>query len=141
GVLVTREGAFGACYSHDSGVTIDLESAEAKRVRRAAGLAPAHDRAQTRQQLSRFERLGQVVVGADLQADDAVHRLAPRGEHQHRYVGLRPQLSTDLEPVPGLLEDLQNLLPSFGVGAKALHPTRHDLRAPGSVTLLSTGCL
>src|SRR5439155_25487767 len=33
-----------------------------------------------------LERLGQVVVGAHFQADDAVHRVAARGQHQHRGV-------------------------------------------------------
>jgi hypothetical protein len=36
-------------------------------------------------QLARLEGLGQVVVGAEFQADHAVHQLAARGEHQHRH--------------------------------------------------------
>ena len=34
-----------------------------------------------RQQLARLERLGDVVVGAGLQPDDAVHRVGGRGHH------------------------------------------------------------
>ena len=52
------------------------------------GLAPparaAQDRAQPRQQLARLERLGQIIVGAHLQADHAVHGVAARGQHQDR---------------------------------------------------------
>ena len=37
-----------------------------------------------RQQLDRLERLGEVVVGAELQADHAIDDLGARGQHQDR---------------------------------------------------------
>ena len=48
------------------------------------------------QQFARLEGLGQVVVGADLQADDAIGGLAPRREHQDRHRGGRPRHLPDL---------------------------------------------
>src|SRR5207244_5599098 len=58
--LVPGEGAFCALEAHDAGVAIDLESAEAQHVRRAARPPATQDRAQAGQQLSRLERLGKV---------------------------------------------------------------------------------
>ncbi len=45
------------------------------------------------------ERLRDVVVGAELEPDDAVVFVAARGQHDHRHRALRPQSATDLEPV------------------------------------------
>ena len=59
----------------------------------------AQDRLDARQQLARAERLGQVVVGAHLQADDAVGLLAARGEHDHRDLGLRAQVAAQRQAV------------------------------------------
>ena len=55
------------------------------RRRRLLGRAAQH-RADARDQLARLERLDHVVVGADLEPDDAVGRLAPGGEQDHRDV-------------------------------------------------------
>ncbi|MCY1529793.1 hypothetical protein D9M68_649580 [compost metagenome] len=53
--------------------------------RRAVGVArTAHQRAQTRLQFVEIKRLGQVVVGAGVQADDAVAHGAARGEDDDR---------------------------------------------------------
>jgi hypothetical protein len=46
---------------------------------RAEQPLPPHQRLDPRQQLARRERLGQIVVGAHLEADDAVERIAARG--------------------------------------------------------------
>ena len=55
----------------------------------AARLArPAQQRARARDQLAHAERLGQVVVGAALEADHLVRLLAPRGQHQDRHVAV-----------------------------------------------------
>ena len=50
----------------------------------SARRAPAQHRVDARDQLARVERFGQVVVGAHLQADDAVDVLALRREHDDR---------------------------------------------------------
>ena len=44
----------------------------------------AQQRLDPAQQLAQAERLGQVVVGAQLQADDLVDLLVTGGQHQHR---------------------------------------------------------
>ena len=51
-----------------------------------------------RQQLRHLERLGDVVVGAELEADDLVDHLAARGEHDHRRLDAAlAQLAADVE--------------------------------------------
>ena len=64
------------------------------RVRPAAqhGLDPRH-------QLARLEGLGQVVVGSELEADDAVHHVAARGEHDDRHAARLADLPADGEAV------------------------------------------
>ena len=48
------------------------------------------------------ERLGHVVVGSELEADDPIGLFAERGEEDHRRVGASPDPATELEPVdPG----------------------------------------
>ena len=50
---------------------------------------PAQDRLDPQDDLARAERLGDVVVGAELEADDAVELLALRGQHDERQAGGR----------------------------------------------------
>jgi hypothetical protein len=50
-------------------------------------IARSQHGADARQQFARLERLGQVIVCAELQAHDAVHRVALGGEHQYRHLG------------------------------------------------------
>ena len=65
--------------------------------RQAAGAA--QDDLDACQQFARAERLGQVVVGAHLQSDDAVGLLAARGEHDDRDVGVGAQVAAQREAV------------------------------------------
>ncbi len=44
----------------------------------------AHQRAQPRGQLVQIDRLDHVVVGAEVQAADAIGHCVARGQHQHR---------------------------------------------------------
>src|SRR5262249_38051294 len=79
---------------------VDLQAAGAEA--RGRGDVAAEHRADARQELARVERLGQVVVGADLEPDDLVHVLALGGEHQdgdHGGVRPRTQAPADLQPV------------------------------------------
>ena len=82
---------------------VDLEAAEAQHfVRQRLGRRAAQQRLDARQQLARLEGLGQVVVGAQLEADDAVDGLAARGEHQQRQAaraGVGAQLAREVEAV------------------------------------------
>ena len=47
-------------------------------------IGPAQDRPDARDQLARAERLGQVVVGAELEAEQLVELVVARGEHDDR---------------------------------------------------------
>ena len=58
----------------------------ASRLLRGRALA-AQDGAQAGLQLARLEGLGEIIVGADLEPDHAVHRFAARRQHQDRHVG------------------------------------------------------
>ena len=81
---------------------VDDEPAEAQRLASrgpAAGGAAAQDGAQAGQQLARVEGLGQVVVGADFEAHDAVGLLAPCRQHQDRHVGAGANRPAELEAV------------------------------------------
>ncbi|GAB3874278.1 hypothetical protein GCM10029964_015980 [Kibdelosporangium lantanae] len=52
---------------------------------------PAQQRTDPRHQLTRAERLGDVVVRAQVQSQQEIVLRGPGGEHQHRQVGLAPQ--------------------------------------------------
>ena len=60
---------------------------------------PSEDAANAREQLSRLERLGEIVVRPHFQADDTIDRLTARGQHDHRQVGFCAQVSTQLQAV------------------------------------------
>ena len=51
------------------------------------------------QQFARVERLGHVVVGTDLQPDDAVHDLARTGDHDDADVVVLAQVARQREAV------------------------------------------
>ncbi len=85
------------------GAEVDLELAEAQHflVDRLGAGAP-QQRLDAGQQLARLEGLGQVVVGAELEADDAVGGLAARGQHHQRQAArgrLAAQLAREVEAV------------------------------------------
>jgi hypothetical protein len=70
------------------------------RLGRCLGAAGAiEDRANAREELARMEGLRNVIVGAHLEADDAVHILAARREHEHGDAALGAQLAAKREPV------------------------------------------
>src|SRR4029077_2180402 len=60
--------------------------------------APQH-RPHARYELAWAERLGHVVVRAELEAGQPVRLLDSRGEHDDRHVALTPQRPGDLEAV------------------------------------------
>ena len=64
-----------------------------------AGVRAAQHGADARQQLARTERLGEVVVGAQLQAHDAVGLLGAAGEDDDRDLRLGAQLTQQLHAV------------------------------------------
>jgi hypothetical protein len=62
-------------------------------------VAAAQHAADARQQLARLEGLRQVVVGAHLEAEDAVERLVAGGEHDDRQGRRRAQLAAQGQAV------------------------------------------
>jgi hypothetical protein len=100
--LELRSGQVHRCALtlHAAGGRVDREPLEVQPCLgavRAAGAA--QHRLQARHQLARLERLGQVVVGTQLQPDDAVHHLAARGEHHDRDVALGANRAAQREAV------------------------------------------
>ena len=61
-----------------------VRSANSRRSSRLGRARAPEDRAHARGELARRERLRHVVVGAELEPDDAVGLLAAGGEHDHR---------------------------------------------------------
>ena len=53
-------------------------------------LCTAHQSSHARDELIRAERLGQVIVGAEVEAHDAVRFLGPRGDDDDGQIGGRP---------------------------------------------------
>ena len=64
---------------------------------RAVG--PAQDRPDPRHELARAERLGQVVVGAELEPEELVELVVARGQHHDRHRRVAAQLPGDVEAV------------------------------------------
>ena len=68
-------------------------------------LGPAQDGPDPGDELARAERLGQVVVGAELEAEQLVELVVARGEHDDRDGRVAAQLAGDVEAVePGQAE-------------------------------------
>ena len=67
--------------------------------RLGGGLGPAEHRTNPGDQLPRAERLGHVVVGTELEADERVRLVAARGEHHDRDRRGRAQAARDVEAV------------------------------------------
>ncbi len=65
----------------------------------AGCLAAAQNRAHPSDELLGAEWLGHVVVGPELEADQLVRLLGPRGEHHDRHGRVPPQLSCHVETV------------------------------------------
>ena len=71
--------------------------------------APPGERSQAGEQLAEIERLGQVVVGAGIEAGDSLLHRVERGEHQNGH--LIPALSngaTDDDPALSREQDVEN---------------------------------
>jgi hypothetical protein len=64
--------------------------------------SPAQHRTNSRDKLTRAERLGQVVVGAKLEPEQLVELVVPGRQHHDRDRGISAKLAGDIEPVqPG----------------------------------------
>ena len=67
-------------------LAVEHDVAERERVAALLRLRAAEDRLHARDELAGRERLRQIVVGADLEADDAVGLLVAGGQHQDRHL-------------------------------------------------------
>src|SRR3546814_1117178 len=65
-------------------------------------------RADARDELTRIERLGHVVVGPDLKTDNPVNVFAQRRQHDDGYSGGRAQPAADAEPDLAGQHDVQH---------------------------------
>ena len=91
-------------------VEVDRQVVGRERRRHADGrrqLGAAQDGLDPGQQLQWTERLGDVVVGADLQAPNLVQLLAARRQHQDRRVGDLADPPQHLEPIQARQADVQ----------------------------------
>ena len=78
------------------------------RERARAPLYPPQHRPHAGHHLPWVERLGNVVVSAQLQAQDLVCILDTRGQHNDGRAVLRPDRSADVEPVHGWQHEIEN---------------------------------
>ena len=72
------------------------------------GFVAAQDGADAGGQFARVERLRQVIVGAEFQADDAVDIFAARGQHDDRDFALLAQAAQDFEAVDARQHDVEH---------------------------------
>ena len=102
GELVVGQVADLAIDTQAPCIAINLEPAKTQYRSGAlvAGTAPATQHgANPCQQFTRLKRFGQIVVGAQFKADNAIGRIAARGQHQYRQVGFGADGSAYVEPV------------------------------------------
>ena len=76
--------------------------------RRGCFARAAKYRADPRHQLARIERLGQIIVGADFQSKDAIHRFAACGQQKYRNRRLLAERLQKFEPRPAGQHYIQN---------------------------------
>ena len=125
--LGAREVDPAAAAAHLVGDRVEHEVAEPQRRAVLAGRA-AQQRPQPRLELLERERLDEVVVGARVQAGDAVVDRVARGEHQHRRaVAGVAQPPAHLEPVDVRHRDVEH----DGVGRRAAGQPVERLAAVG----------
>ena len=86
-VFTTRERDFGVVAAERAGFEVDAEWAKAhepgscRGCRCGSAILPPQHSADAGQQLTRVEWLGEVIIGADLEADDAVDVLSLCRQH------------------------------------------------------------
>ena len=98
--LLRRQRDLGVAAADDAAWPGRGARSPASRTRRALDRAAAAERAQPRDELGERERLDEVVVGAAVEAGDAVLDRVARGEHEHgRPDAVVAQAAADLEAV------------------------------------------
>ena len=77
------------------------EVAEFELAGRGCRLTAAQHSSQTRGQFAWVAGLGQIVVGTEFEAENAIQRFATAGQHQHRQVRMfAAQLLEQFRPLP-----------------------------------------
>jgi hypothetical protein len=141
--LKLRRGEVDALSSdghpHPRHVHLDARGPEHVSAGRRRGRSPKHG-PNARDELLRAERLDDVIVGADLQADDAVGLVAASGQHDDGDVRRTAKLPGDVEAVAPGKPEIQH----DQVGARAprarerrLAVPRHDHLEPGVLEIVS----
>ena len=99
--LLSGEIQARALEDRESGGDVDLQIAELDRLSGGAlgSTGATQDGTDARDDLARAERLDDVVVGSQLQAENPVHLGAAGGEHDDRHLGAPAQLATDVAAV------------------------------------------
>ena len=118
-ILVAGEFDRLAIDGHSPGAGVEPDRADRKIARRVAGGA-AHERPQARQHLLHMERLGDVVVGAGVDALDLVAPPVAGGQDQdrHRAPGLAPRFEDRDAVALGQADVEHDSVIGFGVAAK-----------------------
>src|SRR5206468_2752561 len=97
--LLRRQLEISPVERRAAGALVHGEAADLQHAGRKTPGAATRDGADAGDQLAQAEGLHDVVVGAELEADDAVALLAARGDDDDRHVRPRAQLAADVEAV------------------------------------------
>ena len=100
-VLTSRQLPALPAYAHLAGRAVDVQGTEAQDPVGLAGSTPRtpQDGRQAGQKLARVEGFGQVVVGADLKPDDAIHVVPARGQHQDGHLRAGAHAAAHLQAI------------------------------------------
>ena len=113
------DGAAAVTNEASAGVNLQIAKDGAIGRRRGGGdcgcgRSAAQNGVDARGEFAGIEGLGEVIIGADLQADDAVHVVAVSGEHDHRDVGDGTDLAENFEAAHAGEHHVEN---DEGIGA------------------------
>jgi hypothetical protein len=119
---------------HAATPKVDSKVAQLDHARFPRGrLGAPENRPDPRNELARRERLGQVVVGSQLEAQDPIDLLVPGGEDQNRHASPSPQLLADFDSVQvgqtEIEDDEARVTPLDGLEAALARALADDLEA------------
>ena len=103
------ERHFAAVHEHPARAAIEGDATEDEDVARVGGMGVAQGHLDPRHDLSRAEGLGDVVIAAHLETEDAVHLVVARRAEEHRgpvILGAHP--TTDLRAVHAGEADIED---------------------------------
>src|SRR5256714_11091777 len=94
--------------AHSLCFQVDLEIGDTKRFRQRSSAAPGQ-RSHSRQQLAKSERLGEIIVGADFKAGNAIVDGVARSQHQNRRGQIAgTQLTAKVDPASARQHHVEN---------------------------------